>query len=363
MEETDETNKRTPPSGANLLFVNQSGELRQKDSTGTVSVPGGTAPSDASFVTVNSEGELSDERTLSTGTGLGLTDAGAGNSLTVDADTLRGEPFVTTAAASSLSGETVAGVLSDVYGSPVQVGSGTDLDIDVGNALRDDTGQDRLSVESDRTRMRDDAGNPVFQALSGSLTRLSAFNGQPVEIFDSQASAVAVQYDTDTSAGTLSLPNATLDAENGIENSTGPVEVLSGNDLRLATGQAIEDGSGQSRFILKSGNTQIKNERGDRVFQAVGGRYTRLEANSGQPVRIRDDSGAFTALKYTTSSSAPGTLELQNAGLELFGEGADSGIEWQSSTVGGGATNPAIFVDSNGEIQARDSNGNVSQLT
>lgn len=192
------------------------------------------AQQDATYVTSQSEPGLSEERTLAVGTGLGLTDNGAGNDVTVDADTLRGEDYVTTSSASSLSNETVASDLSAVYGSPV----------DLGGAALEDSGR-------------------------------------------------------------------------------GYVEVASGDDLRLATGQSIEDGSGQDRFDMLGVRTGVFDSDGKVAILLAGGTGNVYRSYPDTPYRIRDQEGSFSAVEYATSASPPGTFELIGAVLD-FGAGQSS---------------------------------------
>lgn len=247
----------------------------------------------------------------------------AGDNLSINGGTLSAAdsapqdgPYVTTQSESGLSGETVATDLEAVYGSPVPVGS-TDLRLDTGQSIEDGSGSIRVLASSIGTRLftesgvfgfdvRDaENGGRIFKEADGNVIR------------DGEGGFSAVNYNTDPTAGTLSLPNAVLDAPNGIDSSSGPVEVLSGNNLRLATGRSIEDGGGTRRFDLFQDATRIANDAGNGAVFARDGLATQFNAFANTPVRIRDQEGDFTALKYTTSSSSPGTLELANAVLDF----------------------------------------------
>lgn len=122
--------------------------------------------------------------------------------------------------------------------------------------------------------------------------------------------------------GDLTLDDGNLDLSGGslTDSSQDYVDLSGGgNDLRLATGQAIEDGGGTARFSLNVANTVIRDESGEPAFVADKSNKTELSGYSGQPVTIEDREGGFTAIQYDTSASAPGTLELTNANLDAGG--------------------------------------------
>lgn len=89
-------------------------------------------------------------------------------------------------------------------------------------------------------------------------------------------------------------------------------------DIRVGTGQSLEDGGGTNRLAFNSGYTSLKTEAGN---DALNANETAIDlvADSSTPVRIYDGEGGFHAVQYTTSASAPGTLELTNADIDLSG--------------------------------------------
>ncbi len=153
-------------------------------------------------------------------------------------------------------------------------------------------------------------------------------------------------------------------------NDGGPVEINNTN-LRVATGQAIEDGSGVKRFsIVNSDQTRLLDGEGFETFTARGSGAANpgglIRTDNGKPLKLFDVQGAFTALQYNSSSSAPGTLELTNAGLDLyghvtlFGNTSDRSKTIYFSTTQGESCRLRGY---NGELEGRDSAGNATILT
>jgi len=246
-----------------------------------------------------------------------------GNNLSISGGSLQaatgaptGASYVTTQSESGLSNETVASTLQAVYGNPVPVGA-ADLRLDTGQSIEDGSGTERVLIGSGGTVVSDDAGDDVLTAFSGFATDLQARSNRRVGIFDQESGSIAVQYDTNPTTGTLSLPNAVLDAPNGIESSSGPVEVLSGNNLRLATGQSIEDGSGTSRLFIGASSVNIAGPGGNSLAFFNDSSVIALRPRANAPLEIRDQEGTFIALTYITSASPPGTLKLPNAVLDF----------------------------------------------
>ena len=100
-------------------------------------------------------------------------------------------------------------------------------------------------------------------------------------------------------------------------NNEGPVQVRNA-DLRLDTGQDIEDGDGSRRFRLSSFGTAMFTPDDLIAFQGSTDNIE-INAHENRDVRIYDREGTFQALTYTTSTSAPGTFELTNATLDANG--------------------------------------------
>jgi hypothetical protein len=120
-----------------------------------------------------------------------------------------------------------------------------------------------------------------------------------------------------TGGSAITLKDSTNDSDILVANEGGPFD-LSGaaQDLRLATNQGIEDGNGTKRFITDSLATRIFDEDGRETITLQGGNNYQLAARSSSPIVFRDVEGNFDAVQYTTSASAPGTLELTNANLD-----------------------------------------------
>lgn len=116
------------------------------------------------------------------------------------------------------------------------------------------------------------------------------------------------------------------------------------SDLRLDTGEAIEDGDGNRRFDILSDRTEVfaPGEDFDNQLTLRSDSESRIRTSEG--FYLFDRNGVFRALEYETSSSAPGTLELTNAELDLNGNdisGVDSlsaNTLSQSTAVASGET-------------------------
>lgn len=105
-------------------------------------------------------------------------------------------------------------------------------------------------------------------------------------------------------------------------NQGGPVEIAEETNLRLDTGQDIEDGGGTRRIRLSSYGTAIFTPD-DLVGFQPNENNIEINAHSDRPVRIFDREGIFTALEYKTNDERPGTLELSNAKLQLYTTSSD----------------------------------------
>lgn len=138
-------------------------------------------------------------------------------------------------------------------------------------------------------------------------------------------------------------------------------------NLRISTGQAIEDGGGTTRLTFDSDQTRLWSETGQtggtpRMYLKDGS-YTRIYATSTSPFQIFDDNGTFKAVEYQTAGSAPGILELANADLRLYNghqikdisgnvaselaeiSGGNRGWAWYAPTAGDANTS-ALFNNS-----------------
>jgi hypothetical protein len=221
----------------------------------------------------------------------------------------------------------------------------SDIRLATGQSIEDGNSGKRFEIfDSNYTIIRGGGGDTGLQ-ISPSETRLDALSGRPIKFEDLEGNYTAVQYDSDASAGVLRTPGAAFRVEGdgnpssgaGVENiwtgSSGAVYAYDrdgggyqtmevrgselklqrdGNtyiqtgaslvdlsatavDLRLATGQAIEDGSGTDRFVVESGTTRLNTESGNkafRVYESSG--YTHSDASSSDLFklpRVTSDTG------------------------------------------------------------------------
>lgn len=230
-----------------------------------------------------------------------------------------------------------------------------DLFLQEGQTIKDGGGTKRIRLKDTQTR--------IFGS-TGSFDNLIDIDGRDDEVTigaktsivfeDRNGDFAAVQYDTDSTAGVLRTPGAgiAVQSDHGREDDALNIRWLSdsdiaaliandsaGNnlseldlkdgfidmspvpaDLRIATGQAIEDGDGTNRIVVSSSGTQINDGDGNRAIKAyrsANGGGTRLRTKHGGPITIVDDVGGFEPVKYLTSASPPGVLKLTNAELNL----------------------------------------------
>ena len=124
------SNTVTNYEGTAVISTGEGGGTKflREDGDGTCSwqtPAGGGAPTDASYVVLGVDGTLTDERVLTAGTGITLTDAGAGSTLTIDAD--QGD-VTGTGSANNLAYWTGTDTISDSANFSVDAPSGT-LDV------------------------------------------------------------------------------------------------------------------------------------------------------------------------------------------------------------------------------------------
>jgi hypothetical protein len=98
------------------------------------------------------------------------------------------------------------------------------------------------------------------------------------------------------------------------------------NDLRLATGQSIEDGSGNKRVSLNSGQTKLKDQLGQDAFGASDGYANFIESRSATPFGIYDNESNSFGVQYDTGSPV-GQLRTPNSIIRVQNDVAPTGGE------------------------------------
>jgi len=112
--------------------------------------------------------------------------------------------------------------LVTLTGSPVPVGSGTNLELEQGQSITDSTGVERVELQSDRTRIRDDTGGARRIDLPGAGKTLFDSGGSGFRFEDRTGGFTVIEYDdSSTSPGTLPLENAVVDFRAGLASTTG----------------------------------------------------------------------------------------------------------------------------------------------
>jgi hypothetical protein len=284
---------------------------------------------------------------------------------------------------------------------PIEIPN-TDLQLATGQSIDDGSGVERLSIDnSSLTRLRDGEGKDVISAHATVATEINSYSDANIEFKDNEGGFIGVTYTTDSTAGVLRTPNAGFVVQGDGQPSSGsglgmtytsgndgfifnrpdfsttsfgrlvvqgqPLELsgqgglvdMSGEpaDFRIATGQVIEDESGNERFKLASSQTSISDDTGKRAIDFASGFGQVYKAYSGQPIIIEDNEGGFNAIRYVTDSFK-GALELKSA--ELFMSSISHQIRWPDQ---GGGSVPYFNCTPDGELEARDDDGNVTTLT
>jgi len=154
--------------------------------------------------------------------------------------------------------------LQTLAGDPVSVGGTANLEVTRGQSIVDDTGTSRVSINSN------DVG--ISTADVGSFSTQPTFS----------------------------------------------------SGLAVSTNQSIVDPGGAERLRLASFATEIRGQNGQRFAQLDDGSFYELAAFADTPITVRDSEGEFTALSYSTSSTPPGTISLDNTVLDFQSAGAST---------------------------------------
>jgi len=204
--------------------------------------------------------------------------------------------------------------LVTLTGSPVPVGSGTNLELEQGQSIQDDTGSNRVTVGS---------SDVAISTLDVSTFSTTPRFDQGLQVEEGEA----IEDDSGTSRVSINTSDVGISTADVGSFSTQPTF---SSGLAVSAGQTIEDGNGTERLTIGSGATLLRDNAGSPVVRARNGANTELFALGGQPVVVADLEGSFDALAYSTSSTRPGTLSLLNVVMDF-----DAGV---GSTTGDSMT-------------------------
>jgi len=261
---------------------------------------------------------------------------------------------------------------SQTFGSATLTG---DLDDDQSNTVYDYSAQQIAAGVVNEEKVQDTVDALLTASGNISLTYddgndtltvdTSALNTEETE--DAVASLVASSsnlswnYDDGNDTLTISLSGPITGKQIGTSSNRnkGFFSTVNTDEIRLATGQAIEDGSGTERLRVNAGETALLADDGTNLISLQSGTKTQIAGNSSTPIILRDNEGSFDGVKYITSSSTPGTLKLTNAKLVFSDNNYD--IRWP---IADGSEQPRIATTgNNGEVYAVDDSGNQTILT
>jgi len=250
--------------------------------------------------------------------------------------------------------------LVTLTGSPVPVGSGTNLELDQGQSIQDDTGTDRITLGG---------SDVVISTLDVNTFSTTPRFDQGLQVDQGEA----IEDDSGTSRVSINSGDVGISTADVGSFSTQPTF---SSGLAVSNSQSVVDGNGTERLSLESGFTSLKDENGNNAVSADDGVQVRLQARSGTPIQVRDSEGSFDAVTYSTSSTAPGTLSLDNAQLVADGDGVVGTRGGSAVEIGGNTSTQSLkigFLDENGnqvhlfadngDLKAQDNNGNVTTLT
>jgi len=314
---------RTPPSGTRLLHFDAAGKLVSETGSGTTEEVRGAddlVTLTGSPVPVGSGTDLELEQ------GQSIRDETGSDRITVDSSgvtisTLDVNTFSTTprfdqgfqvdegeaieddtgTSRVSINAGSVGISTADVGSFSTQPTFSAGLEVSTGQNIEDEGGTRRASIGGASTAIRNDAGELAVLAAANSQLQLFARDAEPLRVFDEEFSGIAIEYNTSSTApGQLDLSNA---------------EVSS--DLQLQTGQSLVDGSGTARVELLSDRTRLVDNNDVDIMNAIGGFETNINVTAGRPLTVLDKDGGFDALQYSSSSSPPGTLTLDNAVVDF----------------------------------------------
>ena len=304
----------TPSSGEGVFYEKNDGKIYFKNDGGTeydlTSGGGGSgAPTDAQYVTLATDGDLSAERVLTAGTGISLTDGGAGSTITVAA-TNNGTMSSFTLTGDSGSNQTVAD------GNTVDIEGGTGINTVVGAT-------DKVTVNCDlegtELKSTGETGGSKYLREDGDGTcswqTVSASGGAPD---DAQYVTLATDGDLDNERVLTAGDRVTL-----TDGGAGSTVTVAANQQRSiishtwAIGGEVKVASGDTDFIIpmtvrdrytSSGyNTTVK------VVSVIA------SINSGTNVTWKltkngsDLSGYGTSGSPLTATATPATTESTQA--------------------------------------------------
>jgi len=162
----------------------------------------------------------------------------------------------------------------------------------------------------------------------------------------------------DTSVGALTQQVGTSSNRQDAYLGQADANSVNTDEIRVATGQSIEDGSGNGRLRVGAAETALLAEDETNLISLQSGTKTQIAGNSTTPIILRDNEGSYDAVKYVTDSST-GTLKLMNAELEFSDNNHE--VRWP---IADGSEQPRIATTgNNGEVYAIDDSGNQTTLT
>lgn len=128
------------------------------------------------------------------------------------------------------------------------------LRISTGQSIESGDGTARLDINSNLTRLRDDAGSRLISGGSGSRVQVFSRQNEPFIIRDEQSATDAISYEPSSGVGTLLLNDATLDLNgNNVSAGEGRINNLFSASFRFGGWSADDVFDIQSRGADSAG--------------------------------------------------------------------------------------------------------------
>lgn len=366
-----------PANNAITLLTNSSGQIVLSSSIG--------APTTSPYVTIGSDSSLSAERVLTAGTGMLLTDAGAGSTVTLGIDnnvvaTVSGTTFTGAILAASAGGitgsitQTRAGTpfITAAANNGVTISTGSNGQIILSSSIGAPTTSPYVTIGNDSSLSSERAltagtGINITDGGAGSTVTLAINNGVVATVSGTTFTGAVVAAAaggitgsiTQTTAGT---PFITAQFGNAITVSTG-------SNGQIILSASIAGGSGApttSPYVTIGNDGSLSAERA----LTAGSGVNITDGGAGTTVTLAVDNNVVATVSGTTFTGAvlaaaaggiTGSITQTRAGTPFITAAANNGVTIStgsngqiilSSSIGAPTTSPYVTIGSDSSLSA-----------